>query len=170
MKEFSRDIEGMWVPREVWLDSELTIHEKFLFGLLISKGGRERIYNGGNAELSKKLLIRRSRLSQLKHSLSDKGYITIVSSENIVEQLIAKNLRGLGYGWSVCKWCKIYTAVLHEHHYPIPRSEGGTETVGICPNCHQEFHSSENVIKINLTEEQVVKMLEDRDEFLRGVR
>lgn len=40
-----------------------------------------------------------------------------------------------------CEWCKVSTAFTHAHHYPIPKSEGGTETVNICPNCHTEYHA-----------------------------
>lgn len=40
-----------------------------------------------------------------------------------------------------CSWCKGRTFVLHNHHYPIPKHEGGTKTVAICANCHVEFHA-----------------------------
>ena len=40
-----------------------------------------------------------------------------------------------------CDWCKSSSIVLEGHHYPIPRSEGGTKTVSICPGCHAEFHA-----------------------------
>lgn len=41
---------------------------------------------------------------------------------------------------STCTWCNGSTLALHAHHYPIPRSKGGTKTVNICPNCHAEYH------------------------------
>lgn len=44
------------------------------------------------------------------------------------------------YFGNICEWCGSDTACLHDHHYPIRRSHGGTETVAICPNCHTEFH------------------------------
>ena len=40
-----------------------------------------------------------------------------------------------------CEWCGKESYVLQQHHYPIPRSKGGTETVNICPNCHYTYHS-----------------------------
>ena len=40
-----------------------------------------------------------------------------------------------------CLWCKTKTFYLHEHHFPIPKSMGGKETVKICPNCHSEYHA-----------------------------
>lgn len=45
-----------------------------------------------------------------------------------------------GFGDCRCEWCKGKTCILEEHHYPIPRSEGGAEIVQICGSCHREFH------------------------------
>lgn len=39
-----------------------------------------------------------------------------------------------------CEWCQGLALRLHKHHYPIPKSEEGTETENICPSCHDEFH------------------------------
>lgn len=47
-----------------------------------------------------------------------------------------------------CGWCGINTLVLHEHHYPIPRSQDGTKTVSICPNCHYEFHTMKYLMEV----------------------
>ncbi len=63
-----------------------------------------------------------------------------MNEEEIVKKLKGKNLFGLGYGSKICEWCGIFTTVLHKHHYPISRKDGGTKTVKICPNCHNEFH------------------------------
>lgn len=46
----------------------------------------------------------------------------------------------------ICEWCNCGCNVLNEHHYPVPKSKGGTKTVKICPNCHYEFHSMEKNI------------------------
>lgn len=40
----------------------------------------------------------------------------------------------------VCEWCNKKTLVIHEHHFPIEKRMGGTETVKICPTCHAEYH------------------------------
>lgn len=40
-----------------------------------------------------------------------------------------------------CEWCGTKTNAIHYHHYPIPRKNGGTELVKICPNCHYEYHN-----------------------------
>ena len=46
-------------------------------------------------------------------------------------------------GGKICEWCGCKTTVLHKHHYPIPKRDGGKETVNICSNCHMEFHAKE---------------------------
>ncbi len=44
-----------------------------------------------------------------------------------------------------CDWCESDTLILHKHHYPIPKSEGGTDIVKLCPNCHTEYHYLEKL-------------------------
>ena len=39
-----------------------------------------------------------------------------------------------------CSWCSAAVPIIHEHHYPVPKAKGGTATIGLCPNCHTEFH------------------------------
>lgn len=38
-------------------------------------------------------------------------------------------------------WCLQEDVPLVKHHYPVPQSEGGTETVRICRNCHGKAHT-----------------------------
>lgn len=40
-----------------------------------------------------------------------------------------------------CEWCNGSTTQLQKHHWPIPQSMGGEDTVNICANCHFEYHS-----------------------------
>ncbi|MBR5544878.1 MAG: phage protein [Clostridia bacterium] len=62
-----------------------------------------------------------------------------VSYEKIKEEIISNK----GQGEKVCEWCGCKTTVLHSHHHPIPKRDGGTEVVKICSNCHHEFHIRE---------------------------
>jgi len=39
-----------------------------------------------------------------------------------------------------CEWCRGRSLVLHSHHFPASRAEGGQQTVSVCPNCHYEYH------------------------------
>lgn len=84
------------------------------------------------------------------HQLSDLGYIKI---EKIVEEkkreiLKSKNMNGLGIGNKRCEWCGIKTIILHNHHYPVSKNNGGIEKVYICANCHYEFHHMKEHIVI----------------------
>jgi len=58
----------------------------------------------------------------------------------IVNILKAKHLEGTGYGRLQCAWCLCSTVTLAFHHYPIAKADGGADTVGICNNCHSEYH------------------------------
>lgn len=41
---------------------------------------------------------------------------------------------------SPCPWCGRRLATV-PHHYPIPRSQGGKQTINICGRCHRLYHS-----------------------------
>lgn len=62
----------------------------------------------------------------------------IHSPQEIAE--ILKNKPTEGVGRHVCEWCSRKTLLLHEHHFPISKLKGGTETVRICGTCHYEYH------------------------------
>lgn len=48
-------------------------------------------------------------------------------------------------GFQICEWCGIKCHVLHDHHFPIPKREGGKDTVRICGTCHANYHYVEQV-------------------------
>jgi len=50
-------------------------------------------------------------------------------------------------GRETCAWCLRQSPVMHSHHWPIARRDGGAETVEICPTCHATAH---NRLFINL--------------------
>ena len=79
-------------------------------------------------------------------------------------------MSGLGFGDTVCEWCNCKTVVLHKHHYPIPKSEGGTKTVSICPNCHHEFHYFSKPIKLNISKNELQEIKKLRKEIENGER
>ncbi len=60
--------------------------------------------------------------------------------QNIKAVLCQKTPQQLAIAEQTCQWCKCSTIATQEHHYPIPKSQGGLETVKICANCHFEFH------------------------------
>ena len=103
--------------------------------------------------------IDHSTLKRLVNKLESLGLLRKVDTnrEMIIEELRKKpSVKGVGN--KVCTLCNSTTAQLHFHHYPLKASEGGTETIGICPNCHFEFHYMEYNYEINL--EKINELLE----------
>jgi len=92
-------------------------------------------------------------LKKLETSL----YITIeyLNASDKMNILLKKDLKGLGIGNKRCPICNCKTLTLHEHHYPIQKCDGGTETIAICPTCHYEYHhlSVTRIIKCVVTKE-----------------
>jgi hypothetical protein len=70
-----------------------------------------------------------------------KGNRQIMNAEDKRNLLMLKNFKGLGIGDNTCDWCQGNTIVLHQHHFPILKANGGIQTVNICPNCHSEYHN-----------------------------
>ena len=114
-----RDFKGIWIPKEIWekfnCKAAVLICAYRENKSLISKAEKEYLKENG-------LLIRNTNLPySIKDILSNKSPQS-------------------GIGVESCEWCKCKTIILHEHHFPIPKKDGGNETVKICPNCHYEFH------------------------------
>lgn len=63
-----------------------------------------------------------------------------VSPDEAIQILRAKSPQALDRGLCHCPWCGCSTMKLQAHHYPITAKDGGTETVMICANCHDEYH------------------------------
>ena len=127
-----RDFKGVWIPREVWLDTSLTANEKFYLAIYLQNERNE-------TETDKMMLsmVSKPTICSIKKELRKLGLIdTITSSEQAKEQVLFRKGQG-----GECEWCGIKTFALQEHHYPVPRSKGGTKTVTICPNCHSEYHA-----------------------------
>ena len=66
-----------------------------------------------------------------------------MKAEEVKEMVISRECEN-----KTCEWCGRDSIVLNEHHYPIPKAEGGTETVSICPNCHYGYHYLVNQVKV----------------------
>lgn len=91
-----------------------------------------------------------STIKRTLQSLKDKGLICVrrFTQNEILTTLQTKKAQSYSnhfIGASFCKWCNSEVYVLHDHHFPIPEHEGGTETVAICPNCHQDYHYLETI-------------------------
>lgn len=128
--------KGYFIPVEILKDTRLTTVEKMIASLEVNG-----LKNRTNKEIAEFLAISNSKLAHGFEKLKKLGYISDskISYEEIKE-IVLKEKETAKY---TCEWCSCKCNILNEHHYPIPKSKGGTETVKICPNCHSEFHSVE---------------------------
>lgn len=130
MADEKRDFKGVWIPKEIWLDRNLSIYEKFYISVY-SDSGQEKI-----ADEQMKELVSQGTLSKIKKSLYEKRLLKKITTPQDAKKIVVNN-KG---NWFECEWCGCKTTAIQKHHYPIPKSKGGTETVNICPNCHYEYH------------------------------
>lgn len=81
----------------------------------------------------------KSNIAKMRRHLKQLGYITEnkLSDPYKAREFTMKN----SHRGKKCEWCGRYSYVLHKHHFPISRAEGGTDTVCICPNCHSTYHA-----------------------------
>lgn len=130
------DFKGYFIPQEIWYDTKLNGSEKMIASLEMNG-----LKNRTNKEISDFLAISPKYLAKGFEKLKKLGYIKEeqLSYEDI-KKIVLQEKRNAKY---TCEWCGCKCNILNEHHYPIPKSKGGTETVKICPNCHSEFHSVE---------------------------
>lgn len=109
-----RDFKGVWIPKEIYLDKNLTVMEKLLFTEIDSLNKEDAGCIASNSYLAEFLGIHKSGVSKLIKSLSEKGYVSV---ELMYEgnEVIERKIRVL-WGW--CKnatgganlqqggWCK----------------------------------------------------------------
>ena len=86
-----------------------------------------------------------NQLNKIKKHLATLGYIK--KKDKTAEQLKTQTIiEQFSTGNKVCEWCGRESYVLQQHHFPIPASQGGINTVDICPNCHYTFHKLESEV------------------------
>lgn len=152
------------IPANVRYDKDLKPGAKLLYGEITALCNEKGYCWAGNGYFAELYDKDKSTIARWIQQLKSKGYITIIGDKDIVKKLKSKNMKGLGFGDKICEWCGVYTSVLHKHHYPIPKSKGGTKVVNICPNCHNEFHYHKKKIQINLPEKELKSLLKVRSE------
>ena len=138
------------LPPEVRFDNELKASEKILYAEISILVNEEGCCWFNNSHFGNLFRVENSTINNWLSNLEKQNHIKIVNvkSEERVKIIKRKGLEGLGLGVRQCQWCGINTSTLVNHHFPIPKSEGGESTVKICPNCHNEFHYMEKKLKI----------------------
>ena len=133
------------VPHCVSRMRTLNSGAKLLFGCLVGQYRRlgyfhfDPVYYAASFEKSERSVLR------LMQDLAEHGLLLCqpLTEEAAAAALQAKTPQQSQVGLTlpaVCSWCSCRTAYLHQHHYPVPKAQGGIDTVGVCPNCHAEFH------------------------------
>lgn len=89
----------------------------------------------------KQIGLSKYQIKKIKQNLTKLGILKKIKLS--VEELKEKTIKLSGKGLT-CEWCGNKCYILHEHHYPIPKKNGGTRLVNICPNCHYTFHKLES--------------------------
>lgn len=77
----NRDFKGVWIPKEIWLDNNLTWLEKLLLTEIESLHGANGCF-ASNAYLAQFFNLSKTRISQVLTVLKNKEYITIEYERN----------------------------------------------------------------------------------------
>lgn len=91
MKEQQRQFRGVWIPKEIWLNKELTQQEKMILIEIDSLEDEEKGCWASNKHFNIMFGISNSRISQIIQSLQNKGYIRI-EYEKKGKEILARHL------------------------------------------------------------------------------
>ena len=128
---------------------EFTVNEKMIY-MIIASNSTGKTCKMSIKQIANNANLTSSTITKTLKSLQNKQMIKFSEPKpyeirNIIK---SKDLEGYGIGDKRCEWCGINTYVIHKHHFPIRREDGGIKTVSICPNCHHEYHHLETNIEI----------------------
>lgn len=127
------DKGNIYIPLKLIIDRRLNFNSIELLSLYYS-------YDKNMEEAEKHISFSKQKLSRIKKNLKELGYLKKLELEpyKLKKLTIKKSHKGFK-----CEWCGKECHILHQHHFPIPQSKGGTDVVNICPNCHYTFHKLE---------------------------
>ena len=93
-----REFKGVWIPKEIWLDDNLTWSEKMLLVEIDSLSTLEKGCIATNEYLSNFFNLSKDRISKLISSLKTKGYIEVKLIYNgDTKQIIKREITTIGY-------------------------------------------------------------------------
>lgn len=79
MADQQREFKGIWIPREVWLDSKLNALDKVIFAEIDSFSSIGKVCFQNNATIAEFCQCSESKVSKTVSKLIDLGYIRCVS-------------------------------------------------------------------------------------------
>lgn len=127
----NKNFEGVYIPAEIWM-LELPLNDRFYLAIY-NAYGKDTI----KADEIMSANFSKSTILKIKNRLASKGYIEFIKTPQQAKQFVLDTINK----GKTCEWCHHKCYVLHEHHFPISKANGGRETVKICPNCHAVYHA-----------------------------
>ena len=87
----NRDFKGVWIPKDVWLNKDLSIMEKLFLVEIDSLDGSKNCF-ASNAHFAEFFGISKGRCTQIIKSLEAKGFlkITLVKKGKLVQKRLIK--------------------------------------------------------------------------------
>ena len=145
MEEQQRQFKGIWIPKEIWLNKDLTFQEKIILVEIDSYDDGQVGCFATNKHFVNNFGINSSRISQIIQSLQRKNYITINYDFNGNE---------------------IIRRYLHINRPPFPEKEGMLKTnigmlkneIGVCQfdkGGYVNFLKDNNINNINNTNNNI---------------
>lgn len=93
-----RDFKGVWIPKEIWLDDDLSWIEKMLLVEIDSLATLEKGCFATNEYLANFFNLSKDRISKLISSLKAKGYIEVKMIYNgDTKQIVKREITTIGY-------------------------------------------------------------------------
>ena len=91
MEEQQRQFKGIWIPKEIWINRDLTFQEKMILVEIDSYDDGEIGCFASNKHFMNLFNMTSSRVSQVIHNLQRKGYVTIdyeYSGKEIIKRFL----------------------------------------------------------------------------------
>ncbi len=141
-----RQFKGIWIPKEIWLTSELSLQEKVILVEIESLEDEERGCFASNNYFAKFFNLTPSRVSQIINLLVEKNYLEVdyvKKGKQIVNRII--RIKRPPYP-------EVFNLLNRGIKYP---------KVGYLENCEENNISSNNILKENNISKDILKEIVD---------
>lgn len=139
-----RDFKGVWIPKEIWLSTDLKVMEKLILVEIDSLDNEDGCF-ASNEHFSKFFSLSKNRCSEIIKSLEKKGYIAIdyirQANNKAIEKRVIRCIRNIDGG------IRKTDRPLRNIDRPIRKTEGGYSE-----NC--EDNNTLSINTINNTREK----------------
>jgi len=144
---YEREFKGIWIPAHIWLNRDLTIHERIMLVEIDSLStSKDRGCWAGNEHFSKLFGLSKSRVSEIVNSLKKKGFIS-VSMKRKGNQIIERNIFISDLKPTNSTHSEDVKEVSCKHAYPVRDSEGGCS--GNAEGSNTSFNNTKNLKDID---------------------